>query len=308
MTCTSVPGVRGVDEAAAADVHADVADAVEEDEVAGAERAARDAAAEVEVGVGAVREARSRSGRRRSARSRSSRSRRCGESPPQRYGTPSSRRAKRTARTPTGLRAASRGACGRCRREPVRLQPRQPWSALGSPSACPGRRAAQYAERERRAGVDGAVQSWGESRRRRPAAQRVPGIVWADSLNQTRRARRMPRSGDRIPEGSVEAALGRLEALGVERLDRVGGPRDEPIGVLVRLEVGEHVVGERATVAAARAGRRRRAAAGSPACRGAAPPTGGRCARRARRRAAPGAGPARGRSRRGRRGSRRARA
>src|SRR5206468_6987871 len=49
-------GVRSVDEAAAADVHADVPDSVEEDEVARPERAARDAAAEVEVAVGAVRQ------------------------------------------------------------------------------------------------------------------------------------------------------------------------------------------------------------------------------------------------------------
>src|SRR5258707_1235849 len=46
--------VRGVDEAAAADIEADVADAVEEDEVAGLQRAARHAPAEVELRVGAV--------------------------------------------------------------------------------------------------------------------------------------------------------------------------------------------------------------------------------------------------------------
>ncbi len=49
-------GVRGVDEAAVADVHADMPDAVEEDEVARPERAALDPPAEAEVGVGAVRE------------------------------------------------------------------------------------------------------------------------------------------------------------------------------------------------------------------------------------------------------------
>ena len=47
-------GMRSVDEAAAADVHPDVADAVEEDEIAWAKVAACDAAAEVEVGVAAV--------------------------------------------------------------------------------------------------------------------------------------------------------------------------------------------------------------------------------------------------------------
>ena len=57
--CTSRPavvmldaraGVRGVDEAAAADVQADVAEAVEEDEVARPERRARDAAPERRTG------------------------------------------------------------------------------------------------------------------------------------------------------------------------------------------------------------------------------------------------------------------
>src|SRR5579862_9092784 len=49
-------GVRRVDEATVADVDPDVADSVEEDEVAGAERRARDATAAVEVAVGRVRE------------------------------------------------------------------------------------------------------------------------------------------------------------------------------------------------------------------------------------------------------------
>ena len=49
---------------------------------------------------------------------------------------------------------------------------------------------------------------------------------------------------------SVELPLRRVEPLGVERLDRVGGAGDDRRGVLVRLEVGEHVVGERAPVAA----------------------------------------------------------
>ena len=42
----------------------------------------------------------------------------------------------------------------------------------------------------------------------------------------------------RTRAAAVDRALGRLEPLGVERLDGVGGPRDEPFGVLVRLEVG----------------------------------------------------------------------
>src|SRR3954467_13934364 len=49
-------GVRGVDEAAVADVEADMADAVEEHEVAGAERSARDVAAVRELRVRRARE------------------------------------------------------------------------------------------------------------------------------------------------------------------------------------------------------------------------------------------------------------
>ena len=49
-------GVRCVDEAAVADVDADVAEAVEEDEVAGPKRRAADAAAAVELGVARVGE------------------------------------------------------------------------------------------------------------------------------------------------------------------------------------------------------------------------------------------------------------
>jgi hypothetical protein len=49
-------GVRRVDEAAVADVHPDVAEAVEEDEVTGAECPAADAAAEVELAVARVRQ------------------------------------------------------------------------------------------------------------------------------------------------------------------------------------------------------------------------------------------------------------
>src|SRR5262249_31076186 len=50
---------------------------------------------------------------------------------------------------------------------------------------------------------------------------------------------------------SVELALRRLEPLGVERLDRLGSAPDERLGVLMRLEVGQHVVREVAPVAAA---------------------------------------------------------
>src|SRR5581483_8405294 len=48
----------------------------------------------------------------------------------------------------------------------------------------------------------------------------------------------------------VEPALGGLEPLRVERLDGVRGARDDRLGVLVRLEVREHPVGEVAPVAA----------------------------------------------------------
>ena len=50
----------------------------------------------------------------------------------------------------------------------------------------------------------------------------------------------------------LTAALGRFEPFGVERLDGVGGARDELRRRPRRLEVGEHVVGERPPVAAAR--------------------------------------------------------
>ena len=56
---------------------------------------------------------------------------------------------------------------------------------------------------------------------------------------------------------AVDRGLRALDALGVERLDGVGGARDERLGVVVRLEVREHPVGERPRVAALRAGRRR---------------------------------------------------
>ena len=48
----------------------------------------------------------------------------------------------------------------------------------------------------------------------------------------------------------MNARCAGLEPLGVERLDGVGGPATSASAVLVRLEVGEHVVGELAPVAA----------------------------------------------------------
>ena len=48
----------------------------------------------------------------------------------------------------------------------------------------------------------------------------------------------------------VDGALRRLEPLGVEHLDGVGGLPNEPFRVLVGAEVGEHPVGERARIAA----------------------------------------------------------
>src|SRR5689334_12654003 len=50
----------------------------------------------------------------------------------------------------------------------------------------------------------------------------------------------------------VYRALCRLQPLGVEQLDGIGRGRDEAVRVLVRLEVGEDVVGRRATVATLR--------------------------------------------------------
>src|ERR1051325_2221658 len=54
-----------------------------------------------------------------------------------------------------------------------------------------------------------------------------------------------------VSEGLVEPRLRALEPLGVERLDRLGGPGDDRLGVLVRLEVREDEVGQRARIAAA---------------------------------------------------------
>src|SRR3954471_11990243 len=51
----------------------------------------------------------------------------------------------------------------------------------------------------------------------------------------------------------VDAALCRLEPLGIEGLDRVGGARHERLCVVVWLEIREDVVRERARVAALRA-------------------------------------------------------
>src|SRR6266545_298484 len=48
----------------------------------------------------------------------------------------------------------------------------------------------------------------------------------------------------------IELRLRPLEALGVERLDRVGGARDDPLRVVVRFEIGENVVREGPSVAA----------------------------------------------------------
>src|SRR5581483_4509313 len=51
---------------------------------------------------------------------------------------------------------------------------------------------------------------------------------------------------------AVHVALSRLEPLRVEQLDRLDGRADDAVAVLVRPEVGEHPVGERAAVAAPR--------------------------------------------------------
>ena len=49
---------------------------------------------------------------------------------------------------------------------------------------------------------------------------------------------------------AVDGALSLFEALGVELLDRIGRARDQVLRVVVRLEVGEDVVGEGARIAA----------------------------------------------------------
>ena len=47
----------------------------------------------------------------------------------------------------------------------------------------------------------------------------------------------------------VHRTLSRVEPLGIEQLDCVCSRSNEPFGVLVRLEIGEHVVGGLATIA-----------------------------------------------------------
>src|SRR5215218_7447175 len=59
-------------------------------------------------------------------------------------------------------------------------------------------------------------------------------------------------AGASQPLNLVEPRLSAIEALGVERLDRVGRARDDRLRVLVRLEVREDEVGERPPVAALR--------------------------------------------------------
>ena len=51
--------------------------------------------------------------------------------------------------------------------------------------------------------------------------------------------------------GSVETLLCSLEAVGGQRLDHVGRARNDRAGVVLRFEVGEHVVGQITRVAAA---------------------------------------------------------
>src|SRR5882762_3589682 len=48
----------------------------------------------------------------------------------------------------------------------------------------------------------------------------------------------------------VDGALRGFEPLGVESLDRICCGCDDPVGILVRLEVREHVVGERPRITA----------------------------------------------------------
>src|SRR5204863_9844789 len=60
------------------------------------------------------------------------------------------------------------------------------------------------------------------------------------------------RSERPLAERLVVLLLRPLETLGVERLDRVGGARDNRLGVLGRLEVRQDVIREWTRVAAAR--------------------------------------------------------
>ena len=55
-----------------------------------------------------------------------------------------------------------------------------------------------------------------------------------------------------VSRGSVELRLRLLQAFGVQRLDCVRRARDDRVRVLVRIEVRQDVVGERARIAALR--------------------------------------------------------
>ena len=165
-----------MDEAAAADVHPHVADAVEEDEVAGAQRAARDADAEVEVGVARMRqvepevrvdEADEAGAVEPGAGRVSAPAVGDAEQPPGEVDGADAERLDR--RDPAQMRAV--------REEPRRLPPGLRCTALGgAPSACPGPKTLQYARtntsRRRRIRAVMAGVPCG-----RPAAQRMPGVV-----------------------------------------------------------------------------------------------------------------------------------
>ena len=75
---------------------------------------------------------------------------------------------------------------------------------------------------------------------------------WGRSGSDAPRLGRQPRVRQFYIKPLVEARLDALEPLGVERLDGLGSAADESLGILVRLEVGEDVVGEITPVAPAR--------------------------------------------------------
>ncbi len=142
-------------------------------------------------------------------------------------------------------------------------------------------------------------------RRARPrTSSRTSAVEVAEAAPNRSRARLSRAHGrpqPRTQTPSVEAALGLVEPFADECLDRVAGTPDDRVGVVLRRERRQHVVGDRTRVARDRAARHRRGGGGTPATRAAARSNAARCVPPGRPRASPGGARPRGRPRRARR-------
>jgi hypothetical protein len=158
-----------VDEAVRADVDADVADAVEEDEVAGAERAAGDPAAEPELRVRAVRQV---------------------------DAEPVVDEADEAGAVEAGARRGAAVAVGDA--EPVA-------GDLDGPRADDGRASLGVGGGRGRAGVTGAGDEDGAENERKQREARVPGESQGDSLRRAQRAKVGPPLSWGDPIGAASA-------------------------------------------------------------------------------------------------------